>query len=64
VIFAGYLVLIVTRMGERKNACRVLARKAFAERYLGNREGSGSWVGTVFYWLRAESRLQCVVNWV
>jgi hypothetical protein len=42
-IFAGYLVSVFTRMGER-SACRVLARKHFAEHCSGNREGSSPWV--------------------
>lgn len=35
---------IVTRIGEKRSACRVLARKHFAERCSGNWEGSSSWV--------------------
>jgi len=43
-IFAGYLVSILTIKCERRCACGVLARKHFAERCSGNRERNSSWV--------------------
>jgi len=43
-IFTGYLVSILTRKRERRGAGGVLARKHFAERRSGNREGNSSWV--------------------
>ena len=36
--------MIITRVGERRSAYRVLTRKPFAERFKGNQEGGGSWV--------------------